>query len=116
MPADQPLSLCDAKDGDDACIACVKEEACTQVLPCFGSNPTTACSVGMTEGADGQFDCIRKCFVAGAADATDAMDLLYECGVECDECGTGGPNGETLDLVDAANDPEKCQAECFPFE
>jgi hypothetical protein len=107
---------CDAADGDSACIACVKLQACSEYGTCFGTGPATACSVGQTEGAEGQFVCVSECFKAGAAAAIDADMLLGECAAQCDECGSGGLNDETTDLIAAANDPGTCQDECFPFE
>jgi hypothetical protein len=107
--------MCVEASGDDDCMKCIKLQACEEYQVCFGEEPATACSVGMTEGADGQFDCIRKCFAEGAANAVDADELLLDCSATCDECGTGGVNDETTDLIIQANDPEKCQAECFPF-
>jgi hypothetical protein len=109
------LPVCDDAAGDNACIECLKLQACDEFKTCFGEAPATACSVGMTEGADGQFECVRKCFAEGADDALDADMLLSDCSATCDECGTGGLNDETSDLIVEANNPDKCQAECFPF-
>lgn len=118
---DEPITptvepMCVEASDDDACIKCVKLQACEEYQVCFGEEPSTACSVGQTEGADGEFDCIRKCFTDGAAAAIDADELLTDCAIECSNCESGLPNDETSTLVDAANDPAKCQAECFPFE
>lgn len=118
---DEPLTptvepACVEASGDDACIKCIKLQACEEYQVCFGEEPSTACSVGQTEGADGEFDCIRKCFAEGAADATDADELLADCAVDCSNCESGLPNDETSLLVDAANDPTTCQDDCFPFQ
>ena len=110
------LPVCDEAAGDTACLKCLKLQACDEFKTCFGEEPSTACSVGMTAGADGQFACVTKCFADGAAGAVDADMLLGECASQCDECGTGGLNDETSALIEAGNDPAKCQSDCFPFE
>lgn len=110
------LPVCDEAAGDSACTKCLKLQACDEFKTCFGEEPSTACSVGPTEGAPGEFECIRACFAAGAAAATDADELLTDCTIECSNCESGLPNDETNTLIEAANDPAKCQAECFPFE
>lgn len=102
--------------GDDACMKCIKLEACEEYQVCFGEEPTTACSAGMTEGADGQFVCVQKCFKDGAAAATTAEELMEECYSQCDECGSGGLNEESFLLIMEANQAETCQDECFPFQ
>jgi hypothetical protein len=109
------LPVCDAADGDSDCIKCVKLQACDEYKTCFGEEPATACGRGMTEDSLGQFDCVVKCFDDGAAEALDADELLADCAAECDECNSGGLNDETTDIIAAANDPETCQIECFPF-
>lgn len=107
--------MCVEASGDDDCIKCVKLQACEEFQVCFGEEPSTACSVGQTEGAPGEFDCVRQCFAAGADAAADPDELLTDCAVECSNCESGLPNDESSALIDAANDPAKCQAECFPF-
>jgi hypothetical protein len=107
---------CDADAADSECIKCVKLQACSEYGTCFGTGPATACSVGQTEGAPGQFVCVSECFKAGAAAAVDADELLSDCASTCDECGSGGLNDETTALIAAANDAGTCQTECFPFE
>ena len=106
---------CDPVASDDACVACLKAQACTEFKVCFGEEPTTACGVGQTEGADGQFLCISKCFAANEAGSLDEAELLGDCAVQCNDC-PGELNQETNDLIAVANDPGTCQAECFPFE
>jgi len=106
---------CDPVAGEDACIACIKAQACTEFKACFGEEPTSACGVGQTEGSDGQFLCISKCFAANEMGALDEAELLGDCAVQCNDC-PGEINDETNDLITVANDPGTCQEECFPFE
>jgi hypothetical protein len=106
---------CDPVDGEDACIACIKAQACTEFKACFGEEPTSACGVGQTEGSDGQFLCISKCFAANEMGSLDEAELLGDCAVQCNDC-PGEINDETNDLITVANDPGTCQEECFPFE
>jgi hypothetical protein len=70
----------------------------------------------MTEGADGQFLCVSKCFAANESGELDVDELLLSCASDCDECGSGGLNGETTDLIDATYVDAVCLNECFPFE
>ncbi|HKY35896.1 MAG TPA: hypothetical protein VJN18_08155 [Polyangiaceae bacterium] len=107
---------CDAVAGDSACIACVKLKACPAYQTCFGEAPHTACSVGATEGAPGQFVCVSDCYKAGVANAVDLDMLLQECSVMCDDCADGLLNDETGVLIGEARMTANCEAECFPTE
>lgn len=104
---------CDDADGDTACITCVKAQACPEYKVCFGEEPSTACSVGATAGADGQFVCITECFATNEDDILDEADLLRDCTDKCNQCD-GEINQETTDLVGEAFN--LCKDECFPAE
>ena len=116
-PTSEPSCSPKATDEGLTCKICLKSMCCTDWQTCYGDTPTTACGWGQTEDAPGQFDCIQKCFVDGAADATDADVLLGDCAAmcanQCDNPDNGLIMDSTSSLVDCAN--TNCQDDCFPF-
>jgi hypothetical protein len=105
-------------DGQD-CKKCMKAQCCTEWKVCFGDTPTIACGWGETKDADGQFDCVQHCFHDNTAGETDPDKLLADCAGscanQCDSADNGNVMQATSDLIDCANDPMKCQTDCFPF-
>jgi len=101
------------------CVKCLKTECATEWSTCYGKAPTIACGFGPTEAeSDGQFDCILSCFDDAAQDPMDDAEVIVrncvaECTRQCDAADNGNPMVHTSDLVACANDPMKCQAECF---
>jgi hypothetical protein len=73
--------------------------------------------VGQTEGADGEFMCVVKCFQANESGAVTPEDLLDQCTAECFQCPSGLPNTETdaLIAIIGIDGTGICSEECLPF-
>ncbi|HYJ11909.1 MAG TPA: hypothetical protein VEX18_22950 [Polyangiaceae bacterium] len=110
-----PASCADSV-GDSDCVACVKVQVCDEYQTCFGQQPATACSTGTQPQQAGQFVCTTECFAANSNGAVDADELLVDCAAQCSQCPAMLLNEETIALIEAANDSQTCQSECFPFE
>ena len=119
-PTPTSLPVCDLNDDDKnddsfACRACLKSKCCDSWKTCFGDTPTTACGSGPTEEADGQFECIRNCYLDDMS-GNDAEVVLGECEGKClGQCEAKDTDGfalnDTQDLLGCGQ--EKCLAECF---
>jgi len=109
------------KTNDNACLACLKKECETEWSTCYGTDPTTACGWGPdADHQNGQFDCIIDCFYEASKNpmgtAEEALvDCSDSCTNQCDVADNGNVTFHTSELVSCANDPEKCQADCFAF-
>lgn len=107
----------DAKDMDpaNACRTCLKKDCCDDWQKCFGDTPTTACGSGPTEESDGQFECIRGCYLDDMSGDAPAM-VLGACESKClGQCKDVDLDGfmltDTGALLGCGQD--KCLAECF---
>lgn len=119
-PTPSSLPVCDLNDDDKkdvafACRACLKSNCCDSWQTCFGDTPTTACGSGPTEDADGQFECIRNCYLDDMS-GNDPEMVLGECEGKClGQCKDKDTDGfaltDTQDLLGCGQ--EKCLAECF---
>lgn len=115
-PSSVPSCAHDAKDEDpaNACRTCLKDNCCDLWQTCFGDTPTTACGSGATEDADGQFECIRGCYLDDMS-ADEPDDVLTRCQDMCLGQCSDKDQGFVLDdtnlLVGCGQD--SCLVECF---
>jgi hypothetical protein len=113
-PGNQPSCDLDAKDQDpdNACRTCLKTKCCSDWKTCFGDTPATACGSGPTAEADGQFECIRLCYLDDMS-GDDAETVLGACEGKC----LGQCEDEGFALTDThallGCGQENCLAECF---
>jgi hypothetical protein len=61
----------------------------------------------------GELDCVQQCFLDGAAQSKDLLDLLASCATTC--------AGACLSLADSTNAVlacalDECEDECFPVD
>jgi hypothetical protein len=119
-PSVEPSCAPTANDEGEPCTVCLKSKCCAEWQTCYGSKPTSACGWGVTEAADGQFDCIYNCYQAGLPNAVDLTQLQSDCADEClNQCEDGAEDmgfvtDITQDVLICAN--ENCLDECFPAE
>jgi|GEM_PF-1269762 len=118
LPSKFPSCGAAASDEGQDCKKCLKDKCCDQWQNCYGSEPHIACGWGATEDADGQWDCVENCIVANETGEATPEDLLDVCTAQCtNQCDADGGNLliATSDLITCANDPDTCEAACFPF-
>ena len=115
-PSHTPSCDLDAKDEDpdNACRTCLKTKCCSDWKTCFADSPTTACGSGPTEKADGQFECIRGCYLDDMS-GDDAETVLGACESkclgQCEDKDDGFSLTDTTGLLGCGQD--NCLAECF---
>jgi hypothetical protein len=115
-PSMLPSCELDAKDDNpaNACRTCLKTQCCDSWKTCFGDTPTTACGSGATEAADGQFECIRGCYLDDMS-GDDPEMVLGECESmclgQCKDKDDGFALTDTQALLGCGQD--KCLTECF---
>lgn len=118
-PTPSSLPVCDLNDDDMtdafACRACLKTKCCDSWQTCFGDTPTTACGSGPTADADGQFECIRGCYLDNI-NTGDTDTVLADCEGMClGQCENKDLDGfaltDTQALLGCGQD--NCLTECF---
>ena len=119
LPTKFPSCAPAASDTGQDCKKCLKDKCCDAWQNCYGSEPHIACGWGPTEAADGQWDCIANCIVDNETGEATPGELLTTCTASCTNQCEAEDGGNILvatsDLITCANDPETCEAECFPF-
>ena len=111
-PATSTAGSCEPAEPNNQCLDCIKQNCCTEMANCFGTNPNNACGVGLRSGStDAEFLCFQKCLTTQTQGGASLSEANNTCGAQCVSTGCGTISPETSDLFACVE--SSCLSECI---